>query len=242
MEPVATALSFYFGVLEPIQSAKSIHGQIDELKDCLESAIERPIVLAGHSWGAWLCYLFTIKYPEFVGKLILVSSAPFETSYIEQISLNRIKKLNEQERTEYFDILNRLHGSDSEKMCADLSRLGNLVKKADIIEPIDKLPFSTPANELTKNSGEIHERVWSEAAKLRASGELLELAKDIKCPVTIVHGENDSHPFEGVKKPSQKSIDKMQCYTLKQCGHYPWLEKHACEKFYSILRAETTAC
>ena len=75
--PIAKELSSGFGVIEPLQTANTIDGQLDELLEILSIQGNLPITLAGHSWGAWLVFIFAAKHPEIVKKIILVSSAPF---------------------------------------------------------------------------------------------------------------------------------------------------------------------
>lgn len=239
VEPVARFLSRFFGVLEPIQNARSVKGQVDELYESTRPLVDKPVVLAGHSWGAWLSLLCAAKYPELVKKLILISSGPFEDRYAEGINRQRISRLSVNERKEYFDILNRLGNNNPPSRNDDFLRLGDLCKKADIVEPVDDAPAFTPAVELTDDPEKIHMSIWPEAARLRTSGGLLSSAACIKCPVIVIHGDNDSHPFQGVKEPLSRHFKNMQCYVLDKCGHYPWLEKHASVKFYEIMRYET---
>jgi len=57
MAPVARELSSEMGVLEPLQTADSIDGQVEELKDVLETHGTPPLILVGFSWGAWLSFI-----------------------------------------------------------------------------------------------------------------------------------------------------------------------------------------
>lgn len=66
MEPVARALSSSFGVLEPWQTANTVDGQVEELRESLECYTDDPCTLIGHSWGAWLAFLLAAKYPMLV--------------------------------------------------------------------------------------------------------------------------------------------------------------------------------
>jgi pimeloyl-ACP methyl ester carboxylesterase len=89
---MATRLALHHGVLEPMQTATTIDGQIDELKAVIESQAEPPVYLIGHSWGAWLAALLTARHPNLVGKLILVASGPFEAKYVAQLSAIRAER------------------------------------------------------------------------------------------------------------------------------------------------------
>ncbi|MDX9985854.1 MAG: alpha/beta hydrolase, partial [Dehalococcoidales bacterium] len=98
MYPVARELSSETGVLEPLQTECSVEGQVEELKDILESSGNPPVVLIGFSWGAWLSYILNARYPLLVKKLILVSSGPFEEKYAAQITETRLCHLSEAEK------------------------------------------------------------------------------------------------------------------------------------------------
>lgn len=69
MRPGVKELSKVFGVLERLQSADSINGQREELKTQIESNTSLPVTLIGFSWGAWLSYLLTTKYPKLIKSL-----------------------------------------------------------------------------------------------------------------------------------------------------------------------------
>ena len=52
MAPVAREFACGWRVLEPLQTAASIEGQIDELKTVLKKNADLPVTLIGYSWGA----------------------------------------------------------------------------------------------------------------------------------------------------------------------------------------------
>ena len=116
MAPVARRLSVARGVLEPLQGAASISGQIEELKTVLEEHGRFPVTLLGFSWGAWLSYIFAARYRDRVEKLLLIGSGPFEERYAFGIHETRLKRLTEQEVSE-LDGLTGIseHRSDKKK-------------------------------------------------------------------------------------------------------------------------------
>src|SRR5512133_2014996 len=81
MAPAAKVISEYCGVLEPMQTKSNIAGQAAELHDILSKNARLPVVLAGHSWGAWLSIIYAAEQPAAVKKISLISSGPFEQSY-----------------------------------------------------------------------------------------------------------------------------------------------------------------
>lgn len=232
---IARELSCDFGVLEPLQTATSLNRQVLELKRVLNKNGEIPIVLIGHSWGAWLSYILAARYPSMVKKLILVGSGPFEQKYVKKLQANRLNRLNQQERKEFNTIIKLLHDPKTKDKNEYLERLGALTSKTDTFDPI---PDESRKSDLIDVKGDIFHKVWKEAAELRRKGKLLALGKDIKCPVIAIQGDFDPHPAQGVKKPLSTIIKDFRFILLENCGHYPWLEQKAKDKFYKVLRNE----
>jgi pimeloyl-ACP methyl ester carboxylesterase len=91
------------------------------------------------------------------------------------------------------------------------------------------------------NPAEIYQGVWPQAAALRATGELLRRVATITCPVVAIHGDCDPHPVEGIQQPLAARVKDFRMIILAQCGHTPWCERHAMERFFQILEHELSA-
>jgi hypothetical protein len=59
MAPVARELCTICGVLEPLQTATSLEGQLQELWTALKENGDPPVTLIGSSWGAMFGYIFS---------------------------------------------------------------------------------------------------------------------------------------------------------------------------------------
>lgn len=233
---VADELSKTAGILEPFQTADSVMGQAEELRDVLEKHGSLPVILIGHSWGAWLVFIVAAYYPALVKKLVLVGSGPFKAEYAAGISGERLNRLTEADRIEFLnmvEIINSPAAADKDK---SLAKLGELAAKADTYDALPRQQYETP--EGLGVSEEINRKVMAEAMELRASGKLLSLGKKIKCPVVAIHGDYDSHPAEGVREPLSRVLKDFRFILLEKCGHEPWMERYARDKFYEILRNE----
>lgn len=235
MAPVARELAADWGVLEPIQTATSLPGQVEELKAALERSGDLPVILIGFSWGAWLCFIASAKYPSLAKKLVLVGSGPFEHEYLEEIQATRLSRLSEDERAEYRSIIKILNGPAAEGKPAAFARLGELASRTDEYDPEVEVPGESG---LVGRQRNMFHGVLEEAQELRRSGKLLGLGKQIQCPVVAVHGDYDPHPAEGVRKPLSGVLKTFRFILLKDCGHRPWIERQARDKFYGILSEE----
>jgi pimeloyl-ACP methyl ester carboxylesterase len=231
MAYVAEKLSEKFGVIEPFQTSLTIRGQIEELHSVINETRNLPVVLIGHSWGAWLAFMLAAEFPDDVSKLILVSAGPFEHSFdVTTVRLSRLEDAEQKELSSLMDLINDSSGSRLDSLT--FRRFAELTSKADSFSPM-KLEESN-----FDFQPEIYQSIWPEAEKLRKNGILLKLGERIRCPVIAIHGDYDPHPAEGMKVPLKRVLKNFKFILLKDCGHYPWKEKKANKRFFEILHRE----
>ena len=232
LAPVARELSGDMGVLEPLQTAASLQGQVIELKAVLEKYGNLPVTLVGHSWGAMLSLIFSARFPAIIKKIILIGSGPLEEKYADGIMDARLNRLSNRERKEIYTLMESMNDPALRDKNSILCRFGELCTKADCYHPL------TLDTEILECQYHLHTCVWQEARELRKSGKLIELGKQINCPVVAIHGDYDPHPPEGVEKPLSLVLKEFRFILLKNCGHLPWIEKEAKDTFYRILKEE----
>jgi len=232
MAPVARELFSIMGVLEPLQTAATLEGQVRELKAVLEKHAALPVTLIGFSWGALLSYIFTARYPSLVKKLILIGSVPYEGKYALNITQTRLSRLSEAEREQALSLVVTLDDPSVADKNTPLAWLGKLLSRADSYDP---LPHD---DETLECRYDIFRGVWEQASELRSSGKLLKLGKKIRCPVVAIHGDYDPHPAEGVVEPLSRILQDFRFILLEKCGHRPWLERSARDRFNNILKQE----
>jgi pimeloyl-ACP methyl ester carboxylesterase len=232
MALLARELAAYCGVLEPLQTAPSLEGQIQELRAVMIENGETPATLLGSSWGALLGFIFSARYPELVKKLILIGSGVYEEQYATHIQETRLSRLGKEGRREAQSLMKTLNDPAVSDKNLPLAQLGALFTRTDAYNPVT---LDTGVMEVQYH---IYISVWNEATELRRSGKLVELGKQIQCPVVAIHGDYDPHPPEGIKKPLSAVLKNFRFILLKNCGHLPWIEREARDKFYGILKEE----
>jgi pimeloyl-ACP methyl ester carboxylesterase len=232
MAPVARELAHDMGVLEPLQTAMTLQGQVDELKLQLEKNAKLPAVLVGFSWGAWLAFILAADHPRLVSKLILVGSGGFHEKYGSWTNAARMNRMTAAERAEVESLQARTTDGDSTEAAGAFARFGEIYERVDAFQALpweeDEIQFRP----------DIFTAVWGDAEKLRRSGALLKAGSRIRCPVTAIHGDYDPHPAEGVSAPLSAVLDDFKFILLQKCGHRPWVETHAKNAFYKALRKE----
>ncbi len=234
MAAVARELCAERGILEPLQTAGSLDGQVEELRDTVTRQGAPPVTLIGWSWGAMLSFITAARHPDLVRKVILVSSGVFEEQYAPSITETRLSRLTGSEKTELAALRRTLDDPAAEENAhATLARIGRLFKtRTDSVsllpDPDDDLPVDF----------DIHRQVWHDAHQLRQRGDLLALGRRITCPVIAIHGDTDPHPLAGIQQPLASVLRDFRLHVLARCGHYPWLEREARDAFFDLLRRE----
>ncbi len=230
MKPLAQILSPDFGIIEPMQSKKTIMGQVEELKEILKKEGDPPLVLVGHSWGAWLAFIFSARELLPVKKIILIGSGPFQEKYVEKMKKTRQARMTEDASRRVKELQEEILKNPGNKEA--FASFGEIMSKIDGYDPVNS------ETSILEFQPEVYAPVMGELNELRKSGGLLDLGKRIKCPVTAIHGDYDPHPYEGVKEPLEQTLECFSFFILEKCGHIPWEEKQARENFFRLLIQE----
>ncbi|MEZ4601183.1 MAG: alpha/beta hydrolase [Syntrophotaleaceae bacterium] len=231
---MARKLSEKCSVLEPFQTEISVWGQVEELyRQIQENCTDRVFAL-GHSWGAWLVYLLAYKHPEVVKIAFLIGAGAFDVAYLPELQRRRLGALSIEEQTEYREVIKLLQ-KPSESSDSYLARLGALAEKADnyCVESTEENSESAVGT-----NGRQYQQVFAQAHRLREEGFFRKISGEIRCPVRIIHGKNDTTPVEGVVEPLRGVVPDLKCYAIDRCGHSPWKEKYGKEEFYRIVNRE----
>lgn len=225
LHPMAIHLSRYHNVLECIQTKYSVTELKDELRTQIGKLPVPSVTLVGHSWGAWLVMMVAVEHPELVDRLILIGCPPFEEKYVSLILENRLSHLHERDKIRFMEIMAELKRKVTEHT---LHLLEQYVMKTD--------NYHLVSDEVHSNvDRRMYEAVWGEAEIMRRRGDLKKMLFDIKCPVTVIHGDYDPHPLAGVLTPLHEAGVSYQFHLLSHCGHSPFLEIEASSDFYSLM-------
>ena len=230
VKALAKELSKDHGVLEPFQTKYTMGELINELKDQIQQHTDKPLTLIGHSWGAWLSFLFAAEYPQLVKQLVLVSSAPLQEEYVPLIEKNRRKAVSAEQREVYDNAMAILRNEKSGDKDAAMQATAYFLHKSDNYDAVNEAE-----DEIMLDNKMLY-TVLVEASEMRRRNALYRKLKDIKCPVHVIHGDSDPHPFEGVINPLEEQGVDFKGYFLRRCGHTPFKERHAKEEFYNIMR------
>ncbi len=233
MAPVARELGKARGVLEPLQSKDTLHGQIEELRLQLPKHADAPVILIGSSWGAVLALFLAASGEPVIEKIILIGSAVFDAEHSSRIEATRLARLTKEKRRRYEIISEKMSMAPADERDSLMKEWGDLFFDTDVYDP------ATRDLEVLDVQYSIYEKVWSDFVALRdRPGFLKREFSRIDSPAVVIHGEYDPHPIEGIRPFLESCLQAVRFHMLPECGHYPWIEKRARQRFFEILRQE----
>ncbi len=231
MAPVAARLAEGRGVVEPLQRAPSVEGQLDELRDVLDEHATGPVDLVGHSWGAVEAYLFAAAHPDRVRQVVMVASPPFDEHDADSLWDTRLGRLDPADR----EAALRARATLADARIDERERAAALAELDRVTTIADGYDLATHEVGVVEDLPDVYDRVWQEAAAMRRDGELLAVGRRIACPVLAIHGDHDPHPAAGVERPLAPVVADFTFVLLERCGHLPWLERQARERFFELV-------
>lgn len=243
LAPVAHALSRDFRVIEAFQCGSNPHEpltvarHVRDIRDMLERQFphSRPALL-GHSWGAMLALAFAAEYPQMALPLVLVGCGTFD-----QAAREEFKRRLESRRTA--DMQRRLEELDNDASLTDaerLSRKGGIMDELYTVCRRKPLPDEPSGDLIGPFDAAAHQQTWDDELRLQAEGRHPAAFAAITAPVLMLHGADDPHPGEIISRGLAQLVPQLEYRELSRCGHSPWNEEYAHEKFYNELRAWLT--
>ncbi len=232
--PIARELARSCSVLEPLQSARGLPGQLGELREQLQQHAELPLTLIGWSYGALLGYLFAAANATLVRKLVMVAAPALTTADASSVRPTQDARLDATSRARAAQLRAVLDtGANAASRDLALATLATLLRRAEVFDPLDSVP-----DDPVQAQHDVNQSVWNEVTSLRDSGELIERGRAIRCATVLIQGEHDARPGAGISAALAGVVADFRYIALPRCGHYPWLERQARIEFFDCLRAE----
>ena len=82
---------------------------------------------------------------------------------------------------------------------------------------------------------------WGDMLRLEESGGHLESFRSIGCPLLMIHGSEDPHPGEMIRRSLHAGCRSWSTGNCLAARLYPWLERGARGEFYAVLESWASA-
>jgi pimeloyl-ACP methyl ester carboxylesterase len=168
--------------------------------------------IAGYSWGGLLALLYSVEYPNRVGRLALVSPAPAWRAAREEFE-RRFSMRNMAPDLQRKRAALRQSGLRDTDPDAYAQRLFELSVAPYFHNPErarDLTPFRV--------TGRTQQEVWASLGDY----DLRPSLPGLRIPSLVLHGESDPIPLEASRELAQHL--KAEFIPLPRCGHVPYVE------------------
>jgi pimeloyl-ACP methyl ester carboxylesterase len=228
--PLAEALADPLHVLEPWQRMSSdvpltVAQHIEDLAHVISQKAtgERP-ALVGESWGAMLALAFASTYPDQVSALALVGCGTFDPKARARLQ-SKLEERTTEELQAQLEELETLDLDENERIAKEHALSDSIYTYSRAV--------SGPGAELDLKG---HTETWSDMIRLQEAAVYPAAFTAITCPVLMLHGSYDPHPGGLIRDGLQNFIPHLEYTEFDRCGHSPWIEEHARDRFLSNLR------
>jgi pimeloyl-ACP methyl ester carboxylesterase len=177
---------------------------------------------------------FAARYPHDVAALVLVGCGTYDESSRNLLQRLLEQRLGEEGRRVIAALQSRLMlESNAAKRDATLGELGAMYMRAesyDLIEVEGDSADGLPADEAG------HVETWNDVLRLQREGIEPDAFRAITARALMIHGVVDPHPGGPTRDLLRQFIPQLEYIELDRCGHEPWRERHARDRFVECVR------
>ncbi len=231
--PVAKGISASFRAVEPWQrgsggSRLTIARHIADLhKLAVDLGGDSPVAIVGHSWGAMLALCYAAEHPATAGPIVLVGCGTFDQS-----SRRMMQEIIEERMDD--DLRQRIRrlsadATDPAEKFMQTFKLTRHIFDYDPIGPYAEKEESEPFDL------KAYDETWSDMQRLQEQGIYPDAFAAINSPVLMMHGQYDPHPGRMIRDSLLPVLPQLEYCEFERCGHSPWLERSARERFFSSI-------
>jgi pimeloyl-ACP methyl ester carboxylesterase len=234
LAPVARALADRFHVLEWAERRAggagapplTVAGHLADLRALLEARVPgaRP-ALVGHSSGAMLALAFAAAFPYAVRAVVLVGCGTFDPVARQRVQANVAARVDERARAA---LAAAEHEPDPDE---------RMRRRAEALLRAYACDVDTGAEEPAWVDAGGQQQTWADLLRLQTEGEHPAAFARIVAPVLMLHGAEDPHPGELIRRALAPHIRRLEYVELARCGHEPWRERWARAPFLQRLRS-----
>jgi pimeloyl-ACP methyl ester carboxylesterase len=232
---LALDLSPRFQVLEPLQRRSGDEPlSVERHVADLAAIVEGPCRIVGHSWGAMLGLCFAAAQPGLVDRLALVGCGTFDDSARAVHDKVMAERLGPEGTARMRALRRAMTHADASERDLLLAKRG---RQALVAQSVDLLPDSLDAAATDLPLDALgHEETWNDVLRRQRERVDPDGFSAITCPVTMIHGDADPHPGPATRDTLRRFVPQLEYVELKDCGHAPWLERHARTRFLALMQ------
>jgi len=173
-----------------------------------------------------LALVFASRYPNRVSAVVLIGCGTFD-----ERARARLQETLEQRTTP--ELRAQLAGIEA-RFPDEAQRFLEAHRLSDAIYTFSRAVDADATIEHFDTQG--HLESWSDMLRLQASGAVPAGFASIDCPVLMLHGTYDPHPGAMIRDTLKTYLPQLEYHEFEKCGHSPWVEEHARDRFLTTAR------
>jgi proline iminopeptidase len=185
------------------------------------------VVLLGHSWGTVLALEYALRHPERVSRLVVMDPAPASAADIQRFVKERAEKwpvLMELRKAIASTAAYKQADPDAVVAYYRVHFKPAFARSEDYEKLILKMQarFIEQGKEGILKSRAVEDRLVNETWAAPNGYDLHPRLKGLNIPAVVITGDHDFFPFAA--EHIAQAIPGARLVTLKDCGHFPYLE------------------
>ena len=164
-------------------------------------------------------------YPDGLGGIMLVGSGTFDVPSRRRLAELRNERLGESGR-----------GMMARLAASGLSAADRMKREAGLLFKADSHDLAELGSPVTEFDPDGHDGSWDDMIGLQEGGTYPAAYAAVRSPVLMLHGDLDPHPGPMIRDSLRPHLPQLEYVELERCGHYPWLELRARDRFYEVAR------
>jgi proline iminopeptidase len=182
--------------------------------------------LLGHSWGAVLALEYALRYPKRVARLILMNPAPASASDLAVVRKAYLERLGADRDRQRDIVAGAAYQAGDPEAVAARYRI-HFKPSLKRLEHYERMMATMRAGFLTQGKEGIVKARAVEDQLMRdtwqvASYDLLPKLAGLRIPTLVIAGDHDY--MAGAAERIAGAIPGAEIVTLKECGHFAFLE------------------
>ncbi len=211
------------GSVLPVTDEKALH--VERFLEDLESLRARlgldHLTIIGHSWGATLGLMYGGRYPQRIGRLVLIGTGPLNDEMHAVYKANVLRWMRPTDRSRWPEV----NGAYTAARASGRDVPAGLDEQNIAIwSPVMFYSLANAEQFVREYLRAGGHRRHAPAARGWARKDALERAHTIKAPVLVVYGQQDYEPITQAYLLKERMPQARICF-INECGHVAWVDQ-----------------
>jgi proline iminopeptidase len=203
----------------------TIVSEVEDLDRVRQHTRQSKVTLLGHSWGCVIAAEYAVRFPDQVGGLILLNSAPLSHADLQRFRSYRQRREAEN-LTQARAVASSLpyqQGDIAAETEYNKAHFANAFHRRALVDDfVADLRADFQPSDIIKARA-IEMRLYAETWN-QLDYDLPAALKELRVPMLVIHGVDDFIP-EACARHVAEAVPGARLLVLPECGHFAFIER-----------------